>query len=475
MTITTETATAHEHSAPNTAPTPAPAKGLYAQAIADLSAIVPNPHNPRTRFDDAALAELADSIRALGILEPIIVRPVKRGDDWLYEIIAGERRWRAAKLAGLARIPVLIHQADDDTAARIALVENVQREDLDPIEEARAYARLNREHGMRQAAIATAVGRSQPAIANTMRLLDLPDDVQARISRGELTTAHGVALARFKAFPDVVSKIAELTVSNQATAKELAKGLPWGWELGELVRGLHTAGFDTTVCRSSCPYGAYVEGYCLKPEHAKELERDTERAIEERTTAAIAAAKARGEVLLKLEDLTYGTYERIWGSETPPGCSAACECRATAISRDGRTVQICVGPKRMRSLRSAETRRENKAAADVATEKAAQLDQALRALAGVGPRELAILAAFALAHVGYDKSTKAVAEAHGLDPSALPTLSHDVGGTILDYLSGFPTLHLVRVAIDALCRAELANPHRQRIITWYLGDQDSRA
>jgi ParB family transcriptional regulator, chromosome partitioning protein len=150
-----------------------------------------NPGQPRKRFDEAALAALADSIRERGVLQPVIVRPV--GDS--YELVAGERRWRAAELAGEATIPALVDDALDQAGSlELALIENIVREDLSPIEQARTFSVLLDDLRMTSAVLATRIGRSRADIANTMRLLDLPDEVVAMIDSGRLTKGHGKVL-----------------------------------------------------------------------------------------------------------------------------------------------------------------------------------------------------------------------------------------------------------------------------------------
>lgn len=152
-----------------------------------------NPDQPRRHFDPAEIAELAESIRDKGVLQPILVRPspVKPGE---YEIVAGERRWRASQQAGLSAIPALVRVLDDDRAYEIAIVENVQRTDLNPLEEAQAYAVLVNRFGHTQDQIAQAVGKSRSHVANTMRLAQLPESVQALVMEGKLTAGHARAL-----------------------------------------------------------------------------------------------------------------------------------------------------------------------------------------------------------------------------------------------------------------------------------------
>lgn len=156
-----------------------------------LSQIDPTPGQPRKSFDKEALAQLADSIARHGVLQPILVRPVAAER---YAIVAGERRWRAAKLAGLSEIPVIIVEMDEKTAAQISLIENIQREDLNPIEEAIGYETLSKEYGMTQEEISEKVGKSRSAIANALRLLDLPDEVRAAVISGRLSAGHARTL-----------------------------------------------------------------------------------------------------------------------------------------------------------------------------------------------------------------------------------------------------------------------------------------
>ena len=160
----------------------------------DLAAIDPNSHQPRRRFDEQELAGFASSIGANGLLAPIIVRRSPR-DPARYEIIAGERRWRAAKLCGLERIPAVIRDASDGQAIELALLENVQRADLNAIEEAAGYKQLIDEHHYTQETLAQRIGKSRPAVTNALRLLLLPDAVQALIRDGRLSAGHGRALA----------------------------------------------------------------------------------------------------------------------------------------------------------------------------------------------------------------------------------------------------------------------------------------
>jgi ParB family chromosome partitioning protein len=157
----------------------------------ELDQIHPNPRQPRKRFDSEQGSGLTESIRAQGLIQPVVVRPRLEGG---YELIAGERRWRAARDAGLAAVPALVREADDRDTLLLGLVENVAREDLSPIEEARGYALLLDEFGLALGEVAERVGKSKPTVSNRVRLLELPDDVLAMLERRELSEGHARAV-----------------------------------------------------------------------------------------------------------------------------------------------------------------------------------------------------------------------------------------------------------------------------------------
>lgn len=161
---------------------------------AAVDSIVPNPRQPRTSFEDAALRELAASVKEYGVLNPLTVRPLSEGK---YELIAGERRLRAAKLAGLKNVPVVIRAAGDQGSLELAMIENVQREDINAMEAARAYRRLMDEFGLTQDAVADKVGKARPTIANSLRLLKLPPKVQEGLHEGRISEGHARALLAF--------------------------------------------------------------------------------------------------------------------------------------------------------------------------------------------------------------------------------------------------------------------------------------
>ena len=156
-----------------------------------VDAIHPNPRQPRRRFDHEATSGLAESIRSQGVVQPVLVRPRAEGG---WELIAGERRWRAAREAGVGTVPAVVRQADDRESLVLALVENVAREQLSPVEEARAYAALVDEFELSLGDVAERVGRSKPSVSNRLRMLELPDDVLAMVERGELSEGHARAV-----------------------------------------------------------------------------------------------------------------------------------------------------------------------------------------------------------------------------------------------------------------------------------------
>jgi len=181
-----------------------------------LDRMVPGMYQPRTRMDEGALYELAESIKAQGIMQPILVRKLTEGPNaGKYEIIAGERRSRAARLAGLDTVPVLVRNVANEAAAAMALIENIQREDLNPLEEAQGLQRLIREFGLTHEQAAQAVGRSRSAASNLLRLLNLADPVQAMLMAGDLDMGHARALLSLE-------RAAQITAAHQITAKSMS-------------------------------------------------------------------------------------------------------------------------------------------------------------------------------------------------------------------------------------------------------------
>jgi len=184
-----------------------------------VDALAPGKYQPRKHWDEAKLAELAESIKAQGVIQPIVVREIGGAGSRTYEIIAGERRWRATRLAGLSEIPVVVREVDDRTVIAMALIENIQREDLNPLEEATALQRLIDEFDLTHAQAAEAVGRSRAAVSNLLRLLELPPAIRALVEARRLEMGHARAL---------------LTLSPELASKLAADAAEHGWSVREV-------------------------------------------------------------------------------------------------------------------------------------------------------------------------------------------------------------------------------------------------
>ena len=189
-----------------------------------ISEIEPNKSQPRTEFDDDAILSLAESIRQHGVLQPILVRPLPTGG---YQIVAGERRWRAARMVGLSEVPVLIKELSDFETMQVALIENLQREDLNPIEEAQGYEKLMSKYSMTQEQVAEAMGKSRPAIANSLRLLKLDDETQKMVKDGDLSAGHAKALAGIDDIR-LRQELAKKTVLDRLSVRQLEKIISMG-------------------------------------------------------------------------------------------------------------------------------------------------------------------------------------------------------------------------------------------------------
>lgn len=196
---------------------------VQAKQTVRLNDIEPNRAQPRTDFDEQTIATLADSIREHGLLQPLLVRPLEHGG---YQIVAGERRWRACRMLGLSEIPVVIRELSDKETSQIALIENLQRENLNPIEEAGGYRDLMEKYGMTQEAVAKTVGKSRPSVANALRLLNMPKPIQEYLRKGEITAGHAKALASIddEAFMlEVAKKAADGLITVRGIEKISAK------------------------------------------------------------------------------------------------------------------------------------------------------------------------------------------------------------------------------------------------------------
>src|SRR5215471_3350623 len=182
-----------------------------------LDLIDPNPYQTRGRINEEALKELADSIRASGVVQPVVLRPTPNGR---FHLVAGERRWLASKRAGRATIPATVRQISNEQAMEITIIENLQREDLNPMEQARAFERLSREFGLTQEQIATRTGKDRASIANFIRLLKLPQPIQEALENGQLSFGHGKVLAGLAGFPAQMDKAAREAISKQLSVRQ---------------------------------------------------------------------------------------------------------------------------------------------------------------------------------------------------------------------------------------------------------------
>ena len=242
-----------------------------------VSDIEPNPRQPRREFDEEALQTLAESIRDNGLLQPLLVRRTESG----FQLIAGERRWRAARRAGLTELPAIILQADDRRMTELALIENLQREDLNALEEAESYRMLTEDFGLSQAEAAQRVGKSRPAVANAIRLLSLPDEVCAMLRDGRLSAGHARAL---------------LTLDSPERQKELAQRIA---DSGLSVRQAE---------KLAAAWKAAAEKAAAAPESGPEAGVDHLRETRERLSGALGrkvtfrSGKGRGYVMLEYYD-----------------------------------------------------------------------------------------------------------------------------------------------------------------------------
>ncbi len=243
-----------------------------------LTEMVAGQYQPRTRMDEGALYELAESIKVQGIMQPILVRRLSSGaNDGKYEIIAGERRFRAAKLAGLDSVPVLVRDVPDESAAAMALIENIQREDLNPLEEAQGLQRLVKEFALTHEQAAQAVGRSRSAASNLLRLLNLADPVQTMLMAGDLDMGHARALL-------ALDRATQITAANQISAKKMSVR-----EAESLVKKL----------------GAEFNLVATKPK--KEKSRDLKRVEEELSDLLTAQVEIRVKKRVK----RHGKFEEM--------------------------------------------------------------------------------------------------------------------------------------------------------------------
>lgn len=252
----------------------------------DIDLLDPNPYQPRQQMDDGRLAELAASIKANGVIQPIIVRRV----EGRYHIIAGERRWRAAQRAGLLKVPVVVRETPaggDETVLEMALIENIQREDLNPMEEAHAYRRLSDEFQLTQDAIATAVGKDRSTVANVLRLLRLPREIQSEVAADRISMGHARAL---------------LALAEETAQRQLAREI--------VARALSVRETEVLVKRALTP--APPKPAPPKPDvHTREAEERLHRQLGTRCRIVRRGRKGRIEIEFSSEDELIRIFEAL--------------------------------------------------------------------------------------------------------------------------------------------------------------------
>lgn len=279
------------------------AEGGAALLDVPVSSVAPNPNQPRVHFDEEGLVELAASIAEMGVLQPILVRPSGEG---AYELIAGERRWRAAQRAGLTTIPAVVRTTDDATSIEQALVENLHREDLTPIEEAAAYQQLLEEFGLTHEQVAARVGKSRSAITNSIRLLGLPPAVQALLADGQLSAGHARALLGTpdRALQEQLARTAVAEGWSVRSVEDAVRGGPSGGSTDDAPEQPPTNGESS----GSIDGAGLTPATKLRPPGILELENLLAEHLDTRVSVQMGARKGRVAIdFADLEDL-----ERIY-------------------------------------------------------------------------------------------------------------------------------------------------------------------
>ena len=269
-----------------------------------VSSVSPNPNQPRVHFDEASLLELSASIAEMGVLQPILVRPLNDGD---YELIAGERRWRAAQRAGLATIPAIVRTTDDLSSIEQALVENLHRQDLTPLEEAAAYQQLIEDFHLTHEQLSARVGKSRSAITNTLRLLGLPPGVQHLLADGQLSAGHARALL---GTPDrgLQERLAREAVAGNWSVRAIEQAVRLGGETPTDDGGADDASVTGGSTGGSIDGAGLMPQTRLRPPGLLELEQLLADRLE--TRVAVQMGSKRGRVVIDFADL--GDLERIY-------------------------------------------------------------------------------------------------------------------------------------------------------------------
>ncbi len=347
-------------------------------------------HNVRRHFDGEALAGLAESIKACGIQEPLIVRPVEQG----YELVAGERRLRAAQMAELTTVPVIVRDMDSSTAARLQLLENLQRKDLDPVEEAEGFERLIRDHGLRAKEIARQLGVSEPYISNRRRLLKLPQEALDNISHEKLSSSVALSLVEFAGNAELTQRLAGKLVEKNATQQQapevIAETLATTCPI--VATNGYVYGNENRTCdadaHKDCPCRRHVKPryssemvVCVDPQHYAEVEGAAQAKIDAKKAKALAKAEASDDGILDLKALKwtdYGREAQYHDVTSPYGDPKACDgdhtqCACLRHARGPHENEhvrlICIDPKAFNKIERQTKREQTKTAmADLQTE-----------------------------------------------------------------------------------------------------------
>jgi ParB/RepB/Spo0J family partition protein len=340
---------------------PVPESPFHEISIAEIR---PNPHNPRKTFAPEDLSELAASIKEHGILEPLVVTEDPAGG---YVIVCGERRWRAAQEAGLEKAPCLIKDLAPGVAAEVMLVENLQRRDLDAMEEARAFRALLDDHGYTQEKLAEKIGVSPATVTNRLRLLRLPEDIQEAISKGKMAGAAGLELLRLETAPQLMREVADgLLRDGGVTAKEAARSVvAWARNKGRTLepREWNSPKFDVSGCEA-CPSMVRVASWngesasrvCLNGEC---WDKKNKAAEQEAAAAKLAELKSRGDKPINLDKMSYSDFVRFdyqseWQGIDQAGCQG---CEKRRMGKQGSAIhEVCIDPLCHRKKQRAATR-----------------------------------------------------------------------------------------------------------------------
>lgn len=310
--------------------------------------IRPHPDNPRKHFEEEKLKELAESIKECGIVQPLVVVQVEAG----YQLVAGERRWRAAKLAGLETVPAVVRDLTEQQILEVMLLENLQREDLNAIEEAKAYGRLIQESGWTQEELGGKIGKSQGYIANRLRLMELPAEAQENISRGILSPSQGRALLKYTRWPKILAYVTRRALEEDMTVQEIESG-PSSWQLErdlkEETRRLYAAKFDEEkLCRKCKDLGTgNFSGLCLKPSCFDKVNAEAARIQSEKLAKKLGDA-AGGGAVPRLQNMDYNAYERFSEHDQDEKVlrdeCQSCDKLRKVLDHCGDLVEVCTHP-----------------------------------------------------------------------------------------------------------------------------------